>query len=111
MPYIKKDQRAPIDVIVDQLAPLITDAGTFNYAVTRLSHLMLKEKGMRYANINELIGAMECMKLELYRKLAGPYEDIKLVENGPVGIHDIEQDIVQSIPLKMIKSIQVQEKY
>jgi hypothetical protein len=27
---------------------------------------------------------LECCKLELYRKIAAPYEDIKIQENGDV---------------------------
>ena len=36
----------------------------------------------KYADINELIGALECAKLEFYRRKAAPYEDKKAVENG-----------------------------
>ena len=111
MPYIKQEQRIDIDAVIHQLAPLIKDAGTFNYAVTRLSHLYIKEKGLRYANLNELIGAMECMKLELYRKIAAPYETEKLVENGPVGVLPIELEIEQSIPLDIINTVMPKKGY
>lgn len=33
---------------------------------------------------SEIIGALECCKLELYRRIAAPYEDIKIGENGDV---------------------------
>ena len=36
----------------------------------------------RYAQINAAIGMMECCKLELYRKVAAPYEDQKEHDNG-----------------------------
>jgi hypothetical protein len=39
---------------------------------------------VRYANLNEMIGALECCKLELYRILTAPYEDVKIEENGGV---------------------------
>lgn len=91
MPYIKPEQRKDIDVVVDHLSPFIKDAGTINYAVTRLTHNFLKEKGLRYANINEVIGALECIKQELYRMVAAPYEDEKISENGSVGVLDIEK--------------------
>jgi hypothetical protein len=90
MPYIKPEQRVDIDVIVEHLSHFIKDAGTMNYAVSRLSHLYLKDKGLRYANLNELIGALECIKQELYRKIAAPYEDEKIFENGVVGVLPIE---------------------
>jgi len=34
--------------------------------------------------INAIIGALECAKLELYRRVAAPYEDDKIAENGDV---------------------------
>lgn len=39
---------------------------------------------LSYADINEAIGALECAKLELYRRIAVPYENRKLAENGDV---------------------------
>jgi hypothetical protein len=36
---------------------------------------------MRYHHINTAIGALECAKLELYRRVAAPYED-KAIEIG-----------------------------
>lgn len=38
----------------------------------------------RYANINEVIGVLECAKLEAYRRIAIPYEDIACATNGDV---------------------------
>jgi hypothetical protein len=49
-------------------------------------HIYLREKGIKYANINEVIGALECCKLELYRAIAAPYEEEKIEENGQVGV-------------------------
>ena len=31
-----------------------------------------------------MIGALECCKQEYYRAVVGPYEDIKIEENGDV---------------------------
>ena len=31
-----------------------------------------------------LVGVLECAKLELYRRLAAPYEDLKIEDNGDV---------------------------
>ena len=39
---------------------------------------------MRYAHLNEALGALESAKLELYRRLAAPYEDEKKSETGDV---------------------------
>jgi hypothetical protein len=34
--------------------------------------------------VNEAIGVLECAKLELYRRVAAPYEDEKIAESGDV---------------------------
>ena len=36
---------------------------------------------VRYAHLNEVVGVLECAKLELYRRVASPYEDQMLMES------------------------------
>jgi hypothetical protein len=38
----------------------------------------------KYFNYNRAIGVLECIKLEFYRRMVGPYEDIKIKEAGDV---------------------------
>ena len=38
--------------------------------------------GESYSNYADIIGALECAKLELYRRGVGPYEDIAIAKNG-----------------------------
>lgn len=84
MPYIDQEARHRLE---SGDAP--KDAGELNYAVTRLVDAYLAaaaERGgrVRYAHLNEAIGVLECAKLELYRRVAAPYEDTKTAENGDV---------------------------
>jgi hypothetical protein len=80
MPYIKKERR---DAIASGDAP--QDAGELNFALTTIVDKYLQNKGnLRYAHINEVVGALECAKLELYRRVAAPYEDEKIKESGDV---------------------------
>ena len=37
-----------------------------------------------YHHYNQLIGVLECAKLELYRRLIAPYEDVKIIDDGDV---------------------------
>lgn len=37
-----------------------------------------------YARFNAIIGALECCKTEICRKLISPYEDEKIKENGEI---------------------------
>jgi hypothetical protein len=87
MPYIKKEQRAVVDAHVKKLAAAIKEtgkdnrAGVLNYSISSLLHELYE---LRYSEVNEAVGMLECTKQEYYRRVAGPYEDIKAKENGDV---------------------------
>ena len=81
MPYIIQSRRPQLE---PKLAP--QNAGELNFVITKLCINYLDEIKVgatpNYADINEAIGALECAKLELYRRLAAPYEDRKISTNG-----------------------------
>ena len=84
MPYVDTDARARLDGGADPV-----NAGELNYAITKLVDAYLarcaEDAGrLRYAHLNEAIGVLECAKLELYRRVAAPYEDEKIAESGDV---------------------------
>ena len=58
--------------------------GDINYTLTKIIHTHLNFKGLCYNRINEVIGILECMKLELYSQIARPYEDKKKELNGAI---------------------------
>lgn len=81
MPYITEAQRQhlhPFEV------PDLDTPGELNYVLSVIINNYIKDHGLSYASINESIGVLECAKLELYRRIAGPYEDKKREENGDV---------------------------
>lgn len=80
MPYIKSSKRFQLD----EEGTLPWSAGDLNYVITNEINKYLSNKGLCYDHINEVIGVLECAKLELYRRIAAPYEDQKIVENGDV---------------------------
>jgi hypothetical protein len=83
MPYIKQEDRPFLDQKLTFNVIAIHSAGELNYCVTKLvDHYINAHGGVSYKNINEVIGVLECAKLELYRRIAAPYEDSKIVENG-----------------------------
>lgn len=88
MPYILPEKRKPIDDALIWVEPHLKCAGDFNYAITRLVHLYLKQK-VSYARINEMVGMLDCCKMELYRKVAGPYEDEKIEQNGDMDVLNV----------------------
>ena len=75
MPYIPKKDRQRFDFYIDSLNANIITPGEFNYCVSRLAWDMVKRLGGNYAAHNTVIGALECAKLELVRRLLGPYEN------------------------------------
>lgn len=92
MPYIKKDDRVKFDKSALEIAQNAECAWDLNYALTTIIHEYVKKKWLRYANLNEVIWMLECCKLELYRKIAWPYEDIAIAKNWDLDILEIKQD-------------------
>ena len=80
MPYISKELREYLNQ--NKGAP--NTAGELNYIITKIIDSYINQKGLSYTTINEVIGVLECSKLELYRRVASPYEDKKIKENGDV---------------------------
>ncbi len=81
MPYIHEGDRLSLD-INKIVAPPVSSGG-LNYLITKMIVAFLGTDP-HYADFNAAIGALECAKLELYRRLIGPYEDLKIEENGDV---------------------------
>ena len=90
MPYISQEKRELLQHSLASLAAgiIVADqkdqAGVLNYCISALLNEVLKTNGISYRNVNELIGVLECAKLELYRRVASPYEDLKIQSNGDV---------------------------
>jgi hypothetical protein len=62
----------------------IESPGELNYIFTKILHSYINKNELRYKTINEAIGVLECCKLELYRRIASPYEDSCIMKNGDV---------------------------
>lgn len=85
MPYIKPERRERLDAKIEELVQVVDlnhREGELNYIVTRL-FWELKGEG-KYHDFNELIGAVECAKMEFYRRKLAPYEDEKIKVNGDI---------------------------
>lgn len=100
MPYIKKEKREPIfSAYYEVPCPECPDGlntaivsvdkietpGDLNFAITKMIRWYLDEvKNHDYESYNEVVGVLECCKLEFYRRMAAPYEEEKIDENGDV---------------------------
>ena len=80
MPYIKPERRAVLDTGID---PAMSP-GDLNYQLTKLAIKYIATHTLSYQTINDVLGALEGAKLEFYRRVAAPYEDGKIAENGDV---------------------------
>jgi hypothetical protein len=87
MPYIKMEDRPKYEKALGELIGILKSRpvenidGELNYIITRI----LKESyPLRYFNLNRAMGVLECCKLEFYRRVAAPYEDTKIEQNGDV---------------------------
>lgn len=91
MPYIDQKQRARLDPLIYLLTrtlkadyPAGRDlAGPLNYVITRLLLDTLPDAQF-YSRYALVMGIVETLKLEMYRRLVVPYEDKKAEENGDV---------------------------
>jgi hypothetical protein len=79
MPYIRKLDRQSIAVGRQE-----TNPGELNYSITQLLIRYIENNGLSYQSINDVLGALEGSKQEFYRRVAAPYEDKKIKENGDV---------------------------
>ncbi len=90
MPYIPQDERKDLDEIAGALTTNLRNGnfrGKLNYFISSVAQGLIEANGVSYSFLNDFIGVLECCKLELYRRVASPYEDQKIEENGDVFIH------------------------
>ena len=80
MPYITQEDRG---ALVHGFS-MQSRAGDLNYMFTLLIQAYVRQKGECYQTYNDVIGALEGCKLELYRRKIADYETKKCEENGDV---------------------------
>jgi hypothetical protein len=78
MPYIEQKARKEIE---EGRKP--QTAGELNYAITLMIYDYYKRIG-RYQSVNDIVGALNCASMEIYRRVVAGYEDKKIAENGDV---------------------------
>jgi hypothetical protein len=87
MPYINQCDREKYELFIQNILALLksTDtkkfSGELNYLITRI---LIGCEASRYGEMNSLIGVLECVKQEYYRRKMSKYEDLKVEENGDV---------------------------
>ena len=90
MPYLKPQDKKTLKSTVATLcrasAHISPDQfpGVLNYLISQIISARIKALGPKYHLFNEIIGALECAKHEIYRRLVVAHEKKKIIENGDV---------------------------
>lgn len=96
MPYIKEEDRKELDSNIDQLISAIYNIkhsldnphdfsiylGRINYCFSRIVGGLMGSPS--YNKVAMITGVLENIKQEFYRRIAEPYEDKKILENGDI---------------------------
>jgi len=103
MPYIPSDEREELDEIAKSLITTLRNGnfrGRLNYFISTVAQGLIEANGVSYSFLNDFIGVLECVKLELYRRVATPYEDDKMFKNGDVYG---DKKVVSELEIKLSK--------
>lgn len=94
MPYIRKEDRKRYDYLIDNIVDRLVEKlpadngkhyseGDLNYVMSSIVWKLFN-KNRCYANGNTLVGAIESVKLEFYRRQLAVYEDEKIKSSGDI---------------------------
>ena len=83
MPYINKEDRENIK----DFTKSPTNAGELNYLIHLILSNYVDDLGESYQTYNDIMGVLEGVKLELYRRRVAKYEDKKIKENGDIDFY------------------------
>lgn len=86
MPYIARKDRGQYQQAIGELVRLVPQdrmarPGHMNYIISLLIQRVYGES-MRYADHNEVVGLLNCVQQEFYRRFTAPYEDEKIEQEG-----------------------------
>lgn len=89
MPYIKENDRKKYDNLIDGLVHELEqeyNPGELNYVISKIIWTLF-EKKKKYSTANNLIGTLEAVKLEFYRRQVADYENLKKDVHGDLKCH------------------------
>jgi len=90
MPYISEEDRDLYEFIVEELEVLsIDNPGHLQYLIAVLIGSYMADKPLRYATMNEVMGALNGANMEFYREVVGPYEEKAIDKNGYIPDYNV----------------------
>ncbi len=85
MPYIREENKQYFSELLQLLQHhAIANPGELNFLFTEVVKQYMRTHTNNYQMFNDLVGALEGCKLELYRRRIALYEDGKMESNGDV---------------------------
>ena len=92
MPYISLDDRERLMIRgLEGAEPVVRKAGELNFLLTSVIVSFLAESEITYERINTAVGALECAKHELLRRICDPYESFKMTPETDVYTVNLRQ--------------------
>jgi len=87
MPYIERKRRHElygyIEALDDKLAEMGDVGGDMNFVIFRLLYLKW-ERVRKYMTAETMMGTLNCVGREFYRRCIAPYEDGAMWRNGDI---------------------------
>jgi len=80
MHYINKEEQYKVSL------GKLSSCGHLNFAFSELIDKYIEQNDLCYQTFNDVVGALDCCKMEIYRRLIAKYEDKKILENGDVNL-------------------------
>lgn len=94
MPYIKEENRQYFDKYIKEITEALklrdnmsnievaSVLGDINYCFSRIIGGIIDD--ITYPKVAMITGVLENVKQEFYRRIAEPYEDLKIKQNGDI---------------------------
>jgi hypothetical protein len=92
MPYIPQERRPEFDNLLDEALHKIENHGELNYVISTIAWEYVLGRKLSYTEMQHVIGTLECVKMEMYRRMLSPYEDAKIAENGDILDNRVKDD-------------------
>ena len=81
MPYIDQSKQQNLSRLTAEIDLAdIPDSGSLNFLLTKLAVRYMRQHGLRYSNMNDVVGALNGALAEFQRRVVTPYEDQKAFE-------------------------------
>ena len=100
MPYTLEEKRRLVEPLLQALEDrpeLLENEGDLNHYITNVCAIFLKQHLIKYGNFADIEGVLNHVSKEFYRRLAIPYEDKKIEQNGDLKRLKELEDIIKKM--------------